>query len=45
MFIDHLIDGVFKHNNVLIEGIDTSLQFDAIDQKNRDLGVFFTQGV
>ena len=45
MFVDHLSDGVFKQNDVLVERLHLALQLDAIDQVDGDLNVLFAQCV
>lgn len=45
MFVNHLRDGIAKQNHVLIEGFDLALQFDPIDEINRNRNMLATQGV
>ncbi len=35
MLVDHLRDRVAQQHDVLVKGLDLTLQFDAIDQINR----------
>ena len=45
MFVDHLGDGIFEENNVLVERLYLTLQLDAVDKVNGDLNVLFAQRV
>jgi hypothetical protein len=45
MFVHHLRDRVLEQDNVLIEGLDLSLQLDPVDKVDRYLDVLFAQGV
>ena len=45
MFVDHLRDGVAQEDNVLIERLDLALQFDPVDEINRNRNVLSTQGI
>jgi len=45
MFVNHLRHGIAKQNHVLIEGFDLPLQFDPIDEINRNRNMLATQGV
>jgi hypothetical protein len=45
MLVDHLRDGVTQQYHVLIKRFDMSLQFDAVDQIDRDGDMLFSQGV
>lgn len=45
MFVDHLGDGVFKENDVLVERLHLALQLDAVDEVDGDLNVLFAQRV
>jgi hypothetical protein len=45
MLVDHLGDGVAKQYDVLIERFDMPLQFDTVDQIDRDWNVLFSQGI
>jgi len=45
MLIDHLGDGVAEQDDVLVEGLDVALQFDPVDQVDRDRDVLFAQGI
>ena len=41
VLVDHLGDGVFEEDDVLIERFDLALQLDAVDEVNGDLDVLF----
>ena len=45
VLVDHLRNGIAKQNHVLVEGFDLSLQFDAVDQIDRNGYVLTPQGV
>lgn len=45
MFVNHLIDAVAQQHDKLIEGLDLSLQFDAIDEEYRHRHALFAQDV
>ena len=45
MFVDHLGDGIFEQNDVLVERLDLTLQLDAVDEVDGDLNVLFAQRV
>ncbi|MDB5741718.1 MAG: hypothetical protein JWR68_33 [Polaromonas sp.] len=45
MFVNHLRDSIAEQNDILIKRFNLSLQFDAIDQINRDWHMLATQGV
>ena len=45
MFVNHLRHGIAKQNHILIEGFDLPLQFDPIDEINRNRNMLATQGV
>lgn len=45
MFVDHLGDCISQQNHILIERFDLTLQFDSVDQVNRNRYVLSTQGV
>ena len=45
MFVDHLGDGVAQQHNVLVEGLNLTLQFDAINQINGHWHMLFAQCV
>ena len=45
MHVNHLGDGVTEQNYVLIEGFDLTLQFNPIDEINRNRNMLATQGV
>ena len=45
VFVDHLGDGIFEQNDVLVERLNLALQLDAVDEVNGDLNVLFAQRV
>ena len=45
MLVDHLGHSVAKQNHVLIERFDLALQFDPVDEINRNRNVLSTQGI
>ena len=45
MFVDHLGDGIFKQNDILVERFHLALQLDAVDKVDGDLNVLFAQRV
>ena len=45
MLVNHLGDGVTKQDYILIEGFDLTLQFDPVDEVNRNRYMLATQGV
>jgi hypothetical protein len=45
MFVDHLRNGILEQNDVLIEGFNLALQFNAIDQIDRDRHMLTAQHI
>ena len=45
VLVDHLGDGVFEENDVLVERLHLALQLDAVDEVDGDLNVLFAQRV
>jgi len=45
VLVDHLTDGVLEQYDELIKRVDLALQFDAIDEIDRNWNVFFAQRV
>jgi hypothetical protein len=45
MLVDHLADGVLQENDKLVEGLDLSLQLDAVDEVDGNGYALPTQGV
>ena len=41
VFVDHLGDGIFEEDDVLVERFDLTLQLDAFDKVDGDLNVLF----
>jgi hypothetical protein len=45
VLIDHLTDAVLQQHHELVEGIDLTLEFDAIDQVDGDGDAFLAERV
>ncbi|MNE05669.1 hypothetical protein D3C80_982390 [compost metagenome] len=45
VLVDHLADGVLQQDDELVERLDLTLQFDAVDQIDGDRNAFLTQGI
>ena len=45
VFINHLCDCVSQKDYILIKRLDLTLQFDAVDEVNRDRHMFSAQGI
>lgn len=45
MLVDHLGHRIAKQHHILIEGLDLALQFDPVDEINRNRHMLATQGV
>ncbi len=45
MLVDHLGHRIAKQNYILIERLDLALQFDPVDEINRNRHMLATQGV
>jgi hypothetical protein len=45
MLVDHLADGILQENDKLVEGLDLSLQLDAVDEVDGNGYALPTQGV
>ena len=45
MLVHHLVDAVLKQHNELVERIDLPLQFDAVNEINRNRNFFLAQDI
>jgi hypothetical protein len=45
VFVNHLGDCITQKNDILIKGLNLTLQFNAVDQINRDRNMFSAQSV
>jgi hypothetical protein len=45
VFVNHLTDGVLEEHDKLVERVDLALQFDAVDEIDRNRNVLLTQRV